>query len=106
MSFFRELTQDASRAVNTVLGDVCTVKIRSTGDVHPDLHIKITQGKPISDELGAITAYSTEASILKEELDLELETNDIIESPEGTFRVAYTLTESKNKYHYSVNKVS
>lgn len=105
MGIFSDISKDASRVVSSILGDVCAVKIRATGDTITDLDIKITYGKQVKDEFGAITAVYSEASVLKEQLDTPLDTNDIITTHDGKkFRVDQLMNESKNKWFYSVSE--
>lgn len=99
MGLFREYSISASRAINSVLGDLCSYKIRETGQVVPNLSIKITKGKPIKDELGSIYDYRTEASILKEDLPVTPTQYDSITDDLGNkFTVDRIITENSNKW--------
>lgn len=103
MGLFRDYSLNASRAVSSVLGDICSYKVHETGDVVTELHIKITHGKPIKDDLGAIYGYRTEGSILKEELEIEPSQYDIITDDLGNkYRVDSIITETSNKWWVSL----
>lgn len=105
MGYFSDITKDASRMVSAILGEVCSIKIIETGDIITDLDIKITHGKLVKDEFGAITSVYSEASILKEQLDYQPDVNDVISTSDGRrFRIDQKTSESNHKWFFSVTE--
>lgn len=103
-SLLKQYGKDASRAINTVLGESCTYKQNQTGDEFPDLMIKITEGKEIRDEFHSVIGFRIEASILKEDLDFEPQQYDLITTSDGRrYRVQQLVGENSNKWRYQID---
>lgn len=104
-SLLSEYGLDASRAVSEVLGESCIYLKESTQQTYSNLLIKITKGKELKDELGAVYGVRIEASIIKSDLSFRPEQYDKITDSSGdAFIIDQIVSETSNKWYCSVSE--
>jgi len=90
---------DASRVVNTTLGAIHSYTNYRTGEVTPELNIKVTKTKMVRDELNMLVGVRMEASILKSEYSDRPREYDEIHGVDGSiYIVGDVIRETSSKW--------
>lgn len=100
MSFIREIVKEASRTVNTVLGDLC-VFTNKDGDQRT-IYVVIDKNKEVFSEYNVLAGYQTTGTICKVDVEDLLIGCHITDEDLMTYRIDGLIKETLSKYYVTL----